>query len=88
MKTLVSIVSAAILTVAASAASAAPVQLTTDQLDNVTAGAIAIGLAGGSASGPNAYSSSRVSTHVGGWWFGGTGASASNTSSVWGGRVL
>ncbi|WP_394752295.1 hypothetical protein [Crenothrix sp.] len=38
MKTLLSIVSAAILGVAASTASAAPVQLTTAQLDNVTAG--------------------------------------------------
>jgi hypothetical protein len=84
MKTLLSIVSAAILTVAASTASAAPVQLTTAQLDDVSAGAVTYAAASGFAVGlfPNSYTSSTATVY---WW--GQSSSAYNSSSAFIGAV-
>lgn len=76
MKTFLSIVSVAILTVAAGTASAAPVQLTTAQLDNVTAGALAVGVGGGIAAGSGRTGSfTRTNARVSG---NNASASASN----------
>ncbi|SJM90381.1 exported hypothetical protein [Crenothrix polyspora] len=84
MKTLLSIVSAAILTVAASTASAAPVQLTTAQLDGVSAGALTYASAGSFAVGlfPSTYSDTTTTVS---WW--GTSSSAYSSSSAFIGAV-
>lgn len=85
MKTLYSFVSVVVLAIASSAASAAPVQLTTDQLDNVSAGArVTIAAAGGLAVGLGAYSTSGTSSSVGRF---GVTSSAYNTSSAFVGAV-
>lgn len=88
MKTLYSFVSVVVLAVASSVASAAPIQLTSDQMDNVSAGGrtyFTQATAAGGGIGLGVYSSSGTSSTATGHY---STSSAGNTSFAFLGAVV